>query len=155
MRTLGKDKSTPKRGQRNTHRAIFGSVGEWLAVTHKWKWDDENYVRTFILDDGEKMHIMMVYTYEIEAVFAAMKSTWSFSKHLGTRLLYDAIFLTPKMRVWHHGLVRPHIVEAQIAGITEEHAERLPKAKSPWVVTSGGNQIKQPDAPAPVSTFRL
>lgn len=142
------------RGQRNTRKAIFGQCGEWLCVTHKWKWDEENFVRTFALDDGEKLHIMFVYDWEIEAVFQAINSIWSFSKHLGSRLLFEAVYLNPKIRVWSHGLVRPDVNAAKISGIKEEHAERLPKAKAPWVVPQedGGIQYSQPKIPAAVKT---
>jgi hypothetical protein len=122
------------RGQRST-RAEYGVKGEWLCVSPKWKWSNGDAVETFTLDDGEKLHIIVVYCSERDAVFTAMNSTWSHSKHLGARLLVEAAFMGPKLKIWHHGLLRPHVVQKQVKGIEEEHAERLPKTKAPWAPT--------------------
>ena len=96
------------------------------------------------------MHMLYVFTWEIDEVFKALGATWSFSKHLGTRLLYDAVFLSPKIRIWNHGLVRPNVIAAQIAGVVEEHAERLPEVEAPWrkkyVGSSNCKDVKNPEA---------
>lgn len=132
MRTVGKDVSSAKRGQRKTHKAEYGVCGEWLAVC-KWKWDEDQQVVTLCLDDGERLHVMFVYDWELEAVMTVMHSTYSWSKHLASRLLVEAVFVRHKPHLWVHGLVRPHVVEKQIVGVTEEHAERLTKVRAPWM----------------------
>lgn len=145
--TIGKDKSTLKRGQKKG-QVKRGMVGEWLCVSHKWRWDSDNFVRTYIHDDGEKLHMIFVFDWETEAVFAALGSTYSHSKHLGARLLVDAVFLSSKIRIWNHGLVRPNTFAGKITGVTEEHAERLPRVKAPWQHGVVGTQKSEPDFPA-------
>lgn len=159
MRTLSKDKSTPKRGQRNTCKAEYGVCGDWL-IAARWKWDESNEVFTVCMDDGERLHIAFVYTWEIDAVFKVWNSTYSFSKNLATKLLYEAVFKNGKSRIWVHGLVRPNVVDKQIIGFTEEHPERLKKIKAPWRQEAGGIP-EMPVEPAPTKpttaemTFRL
>ena len=148
MRTLGKDKSTPMRGQRRTRKAEYGVCGDWLLVA-RWKWDLNNEVFTVCMDDGEKLHVAFIYTWEINAVMKAMGSVYSASKHLGNRLLSEAVFKSGKSRLWVHGLLRPDVVSAQIIGITEEQPERLPKIKAPWRKL-GGSSNGQPDSAVPV-----
>jgi hypothetical protein len=135
-------------------------VGDYLIVA-RWKWDNDNEVFTAVLDDGERLHVVFIYTWEIEAVMKALGATYSHSKHLGERLLVEAIFKNAKPRLWVHGLVRPHVVGAKVVGTTEEHADRLPKVQAPWKKPGGNQKEPQPQAvpvPNPIiaeRTFRL
>ena len=70
-RTLGREKSTLPRGHKNTRKAEYGVCGNWMVVA-KWKWDEHNDVFTCCMDDGEKLHVLFVYTYEIKAVMEAI-----------------------------------------------------------------------------------
>ena len=133
-RTLGKDKSQLPRGLK-PGRVGKGVCGQYL-IAERWKWDADNDVFTVVHDSGEKLIVMFVFTWELDAVMKAIQGTVSFSKHLALRLLREAVFLNPKPRLWVKGLVRPHTVNAQVVGVTEEHAERLPRIKVPWVPDS-------------------
>lgn len=135
MRTLGKDKSTAKRGQRQTTRVIYGQHGSWLGIPQKWEFEPGEWVNTFCLDDGEKLHVIFVPAdkREREEVFKSMGSTWSWSKHLATKLLFEAVFLNPKPVLWVHGLVTLKVVQRSIAGIEERQAERPKKVQAPWL----------------------
>jgi len=147
-RSLGKDKSELKRSLK-PGKVPRGMVGQWL-VAARWKWDDDNDVFTLVHDDSEKLMFMFVYTWELDAVMEAVGGTYSHSRHLASRLLFEAVFLNKKMKLWSKGLVRPHIIDAQIAGITEEHSDRLPTLRVPWLPAQDPGGIKdQGQAPKP------
>jgi len=129
--SLGKKKSTLVRGLK-PGKVDQGMVGQWL-IAARWQWNHDNEVFVLVHDDSEKLHLMFVYTWELEAVMKAINGTYSHSRHLAGKLLVEAVFMNAKMRLWSHGLVRPSVVNAEIHGTTEEHAERLPQVKSPWV----------------------
>ena len=150
MLTLGVDKSTPKRGQRRTRKSAYGVCGSWL-VCARWRWTDGEEVFTACMDDGDRLHIIFVYLWEMEAVMEAMGGIYSHSKHLAERLLAEAVFKNGKSRIWVHGLIRPHVVEKKVVGFDEQPAERLPKIVAPW--KSGG--IKDQGQELPTKIFKL
>lgn len=149
MRTLGKDKSTAKRGQRQTMQAEYGVCGEWLGIPQKWEFEEGEWVNTFVMDDGEKLHVIFVSAnkHERDEVFRAMGSTYSWSKNLATKLLFEAVLLNPKPLLWVHGLVTVAVINRSIHGILERQADRPDKVKAPW-------QTSQAERP-PETALRL
>lgn len=137
-RSLGKDKSTLKRGQqpsrvrRNSQRAPYGVVGHWQGINQKVYFNEEACY-PFVHDDGERLHVMWVPVDLVDIVFHAMKNTYSWSKNLASKLLFEAVLLNPKPLLWHHGMVKPgDVVEGGIT-LEEHHAPRPPKqAEPPW-----------------------
>jgi hypothetical protein len=130
-RVLGKDKSTLPRGLKKT-RVEYGKVGHWQGIPVKVMINDE-ICNTFVLATEEKLHVMLVPAWCREEVFQTMNSTWSWSKHLASKLVVDAVLLSPKPMIWHHGMVTPTVIQGQIKGYEESHAERLKKSVAPWI----------------------
>lgn len=140
-RSIGKDKSTLPRGQRST-RVGYGVKGEWLGLPVDVQIKDE-VCNTFVLATEEKLHIMLVPKWCRDEVFQVLNSNWSWSKHLATRLLVDAVLLSPKPLIWHHGMVTPSSFKGELTGVEETHADRVDKL--PSIFGSGGSKITVED----------
>lgn len=157
MRTLGKDKSTPKRGQSQTTKAAYGVCGQWKGIPQKWEFEPGEWVNTFCLDDGEKLHVIFVPAdkHERDEIFRAMGSNWSWSKNLATKLLFEAVFLNPKPVLWVHGLVTLKVIQRSIAGIEERQAERPKKVQAPWLRDRAPKVAPKPEPEPQSFTTRL
>jgi hypothetical protein len=76
-----------------------------------------------------------------EEVFQVMQSTWSWSKHLATKMLVHAVAGGTRPNIWHHGIVSVKVAQGMVKGVTELHTEK-PKQKkeAPW---------QAPESPTP------
>lgn len=93
-RTIGKDVTRVKRGQR----------GQWLGIPEDMDIDGET-VNCFCFPDEETLHIALIPKAFRDDIFRALGANWSWSRNLARRLLEDAVFLRPKPMIWHHGVV--------------------------------------------------
>lgn len=140
MPTLnGQDFSTLPRGIKST-RATYGKHGFWLGIPNAI-WHEGVEHQAFVLPTEEKTHVMLVPKWCREEVFQVMQSTWSWSKHLATKMLVHAVAGGTRPNIWHHGIVSVKVAQGMVKGVTELHTEK-PKQKkeAPW---------QAPESPTP------
>ena len=129
----GQDFSTLPRGIKST-RAQYGVKGQWLGIpTAIWHDDIEHQV--FVLPTEEKTHIILVPKWCREEVLRALNSTWSWSKHLASKMLVHAVAGGTRPNIWHHGIVTVKVAQGMVKGVYEIHTEKPKQVKDrPWAL---------------------
>lgn len=135
----------PRRKPASTHRstqprAIRGKAGQWLGlpvevILNGW------VCHPFVCMQDDKLHVIHVPEAFRDAIFKEMHMSWSWSKNAALRYLMDAVLLSPKPNLWHHGMVSVgEISSGRVVSLTEHHSDKNKRVAKPWEQIDGTNK---------------